>query len=365
MADPQHLKWLEEGVRSWNKRRLKTPFTPDLTGAKLEGAELGGAELTDANLRGAELRRADLKVADLRGADLEGADLEGADLRRAVLRRAALGAADLRGADLRGADVRSFDIEDGRIVYSGADTRDRAPEYTTNLSTALNLTQAKLDSMSADRWTKIPDHLTRPAHWLEEEEVYASDGFPGDDDDNGSTTSGEEGSADASTPGGQSRRVERTRVAERVVADPAALAILADGIAETVRAEQTRLETGKPNFKTDAEAEAYQDRLDFLADLAAKLEALADGLAALADAAPDAPTPAVLAEDTLSTRDQIVDWLKRADASDYGTAAKMVGFWGLASFAGADMALATPIVAAVLGGRRVMDVLKTLRGKGD
>ncbi|MEM9049347.1 MAG: pentapeptide repeat-containing protein [Pseudomonadota bacterium] len=246
MADPQHLEWLKEGVAAWNAQRRKTFFTPNLRGADLSRAKLGGAnlegadlreaELAEANLReavltGTDLRRADLEGAnlgwtelggaklgwanlggaDLGGADLAEADLTGAvlngallpkaDLRRAFLkgadlRWASLGASDLRGADLGGAylrraDVRSFDLIDGRIVYAGVDARDRAPEYTTELSRAKNLTQDQLDSMRGDRWTEIPDHLTRPAHWVddaEEEdntppEAQANDGLPEDDDE--------------------------------------------------------------------------------------------------------------------------------------------------------------------------------------
>ena len=32
MADDQHVRWLLEGVRNWNERRERDPFTPDLSG---------------------------------------------------------------------------------------------------------------------------------------------------------------------------------------------------------------------------------------------------------------------------------------------------------------------------------------------
>jgi len=135
------------------------------------GANLREADLREADLLGADLREAGLVGANLRGADLQGADLRGADLRVANLQ-----GADLQWAGLRGADVRSFDIVDGRIVYSGAGPIDgSAPAYTTNLSSVRGLTQDQLDSMRGDRWTKIPDHLTRPAHWLEEGQGGAID----------------------------------------------------------------------------------------------------------------------------------------------------------------------------------------------
>ena len=31
MAEDQHIKWLLEGVPSWNERRERDPFTPDLS----------------------------------------------------------------------------------------------------------------------------------------------------------------------------------------------------------------------------------------------------------------------------------------------------------------------------------------------
>lgn len=179
MADEQHLEWLREGTEAWNSRRKEHRFRPDLGGADLWGEDLGGANLGGANLGRANLGRANLGGAVLGEADLREANLVRADLGRAILRGADLGGANLGGADLGranlgeadlgGVDVRSFDVADDRIVYSGAGTSDgSAPEYRTDLSTALNLTQGQLDTMHGDRWTKIPARLQRPARWLEE-----------------------------------------------------------------------------------------------------------------------------------------------------------------------------------------------------
>ncbi len=85
-----------------------------------------------ADLIGAKLRKAALRGANLRGAYLIGADLSGADLRQA----------DLLGADLRDANVR------------GADLRG-----------ALFLTQFQLNAAQGDGETRVPEDLTRPAHW--------------------------------------------------------------------------------------------------------------------------------------------------------------------------------------------------------
>ncbi|MFF9156314.1 pentapeptide repeat-containing protein [Streptomyces sp. NPDC014846] len=89
---------------------------------------------------------------DRRGADLIGARLRGADLREASLRGALLIAADLTGADLRGADMIGADLRDADL--SDADLTD-----------AFFLTQPQLDGARGNAATRLPDALTRPAHW--------------------------------------------------------------------------------------------------------------------------------------------------------------------------------------------------------
>ncbi|WP_245679603.1 pentapeptide repeat-containing protein [Actinomadura hibisca] len=96
--------------------------------------------------------RAGRKTRNHRGADLMGARLKGANLRGANLRGAYLIAADLRNADLRMADLIGADLRDADLC--GAD-----------LTGALFLTQAQLNTAKGDAATKIPQALTRPAHW--------------------------------------------------------------------------------------------------------------------------------------------------------------------------------------------------------
>jgi uncharacterized protein YjbI with pentapeptide repeats len=162
MADPDHLKTLQQGVDAWNAwREWNSSITPDLREANLRGANLSGADLSNANLYGAELSRADLSHADLHGANLSGADLTAANLGRArlseaTLRRAEnsvyvdfppgvnlteanLGGANLSGADLSGANLSGADL--GGANLSGAN-------LSANLSgadlTAANLSRADL-----------------------------------------------------------------------------------------------------------------------------------------------------------------------------------------------------------------------------
>lgn len=90
---------------------------------------------------------------DRRGADLIGSKLKGADIRGANLRGAYLIAADLRDADLRSADLIGADFRDADL--SGAD-----------LTGSIFLTQVQINAAKGDAQTKLPDSLSRPAHWF-------------------------------------------------------------------------------------------------------------------------------------------------------------------------------------------------------
>ncbi|MDH6454946.1 MULTISPECIES: pentapeptide repeat-containing protein [unclassified Streptomyces] len=105
-------------------------------------------------LRTSELVRAGRggKKKNRRGADLMGARLKGADLRGASLRGAYLIAADLTGADLRDADLIGADLRD-------ADLTD------ADLTGAFFLTQPQLNAARGSAGTRLPDSVTRPAHW--------------------------------------------------------------------------------------------------------------------------------------------------------------------------------------------------------
>jgi len=123
MANPEHVKILEQGVDAWNKWRAENPgIIPDL-----EGADPGGVDLLGANLIGGHLSRAHLRGADLLGAGLSRAILVRADLGGADLRGAHLMRADLRGADLSAADLSRVDFTAASLArthLSGADLQN-------------------------------------------------------------------------------------------------------------------------------------------------------------------------------------------------------------------------------------------------
>lgn len=167
MANPQHIKWLLEGVEAWNARRERDDFEPKFEGKNIQEAfREAGLMPSDGriNLQGINLRQANLSRANLLGANLRGADLQGTDLKGAELR-----GVNLSGAYLLGANLLNTSLN-GAIVISNPLTvreNNRIGIENTDLSYSLNLLQHQLDKMYGNQFTKIPTDLTRPAHWLE------------------------------------------------------------------------------------------------------------------------------------------------------------------------------------------------------
>ena len=125
MANEEHVKWLLEGVDTWNERRQSDYFRPDLSNLnvrdkfeaadllepdggvrlsriRLENARLFGADLSHVYLYDAKLNGADLTLANLQGVQLDGADFTNANLHAAKIRGANLENAVLTGTNLTG-----------------------------------------------------------------------------------------------------------------------------------------------------------------------------------------------------------------------------------------------------------------------
>jgi len=149
MANPDHLKMLQQGVDAWNLW-VRLDMAPDLSRADLSGAHLSGARLSRADLSGAPLRGADLIEANLSGAHLSGADLAVANLRRANLRRANLHRAHLSGAVFSEAYLSRTDLSEanlGGANLNGADL-DHANLVDADITNA-DLTGCRIYGVSA------------------------------------------------------------------------------------------------------------------------------------------------------------------------------------------------------------------------
>lgn len=121
MANPEHLKILQRGVKTWNSWRKENPSViPNLSNAQLSylnysninlsQAHLLDASIYDANLSRASLTFANLSFTDINTTNFHGADLRGANLTNSNVRYANLVKADLRNAVLAGADLSGSDF---------------------------------------------------------------------------------------------------------------------------------------------------------------------------------------------------------------------------------------------------------------
>ena len=169
MHNDQHILWLQEGVPSWNERRERDPFTPDLSriflhevfaetnqrdangrvqlsGVNLSGADLSGAFMTDADFTDADFSNAHLQVAFARGSVYPNANFTGAqgvgfsaetvDFSKANFVGATLGFARLSGANLTDCDLTDANLL--RADLKGCDLSGATLARTNLIDAALN-----------------------------------------------------------------------------------------------------------------------------------------------------------------------------------------------------------------------------------
>ena len=156
MANEEHLKILEQGIRVWKKWRKENPdIKPDITEANLKYANLSYANLTNANLRNADLFKAKLLYTDLRNADLTDAYLGSVSSFYADLTDAILIGADFFRDSLMFANLTNANLLQSKLIKAylkGVDLREaclvRANLLDANLAfadlTDANLTEAYL-----------------------------------------------------------------------------------------------------------------------------------------------------------------------------------------------------------------------------
>ena len=118
MANPEHVRWLLQGVEAWNERRKFQAFVPDLSGEDI-AARLRDAQLTTEdgkpNLKGVNLSQALLSSCDFSGASLNDANLSGADLNGAHFENSDLILANLVQSQLRDSDLTGTNLGGARL----------------------------------------------------------------------------------------------------------------------------------------------------------------------------------------------------------------------------------------------------------
>ena len=124
-----------------------TAYRTNFSAAKLVGADLSKAELIRANFKSADLTNANLERAELLRITLEGATLTGANLTSTDLSRATLGKAKLGGTKFAHARMFQARLEDA------------------DLTAAVGLTQAQLDTACGNAQTRLPAGLKPPSSW--------------------------------------------------------------------------------------------------------------------------------------------------------------------------------------------------------
>ena len=171
MADSEHVDLLKHNVATWNEKRAKCPFKPDIRGANLHKADLRKANLAGADLAWSNLAEASLAGADLSEATLMGAFLEQACLLGAVAVRTDLSGVDLTGCTLRGSRFAEADC--AGADFSGSNVRSirmNAPNNCTGrtgLCDACNLKQMQINRMCGDTGVILAEGFTHPRHWPE------------------------------------------------------------------------------------------------------------------------------------------------------------------------------------------------------
>ena len=120
--------------------------------------------LIKTNLSYAELNRANLSRTKLNGADMSNAQLSNADLNHAQLVQANLNNAYLLLTDISYADIGGANL-DGAILVLAKTAKTFA--HTCDFPKDLGFDQEQLNDMYCGIGVTIPDGLTRPDHWPE------------------------------------------------------------------------------------------------------------------------------------------------------------------------------------------------------
>ena len=106
MANPEHVKILEQGVEVWNRWREEKPeIKPDLSGEVQIGKVFSGIHLEKANLIRSNFSDSDLTKADLHGAKIYETKFNSTNLTGTKISTTQLYKADLRNSNLQKTEI--------------------------------------------------------------------------------------------------------------------------------------------------------------------------------------------------------------------------------------------------------------------
>ena len=133
------------------RRRFNFDDQEDLTGADLSDADFRSAKFIETDLTGADLSRARLGQADFSAAILNGAKLE---------------ATKLDGAFLMDVDLNCYSILGSPTCANLSYTLLTGANLSrADLTRAMGLSTAQLESAKGNSQTKLPPSIPRPKSW--------------------------------------------------------------------------------------------------------------------------------------------------------------------------------------------------------
>ena len=168
MANPRHIAWLKEGMNSWNARRQRQRFDPDLSSEDISRV-LGGHEREDIREISVDLSNINLSGADLSNSTLRDTNLTSAKFFMANLHNANLMGSDLTGAQFIGGTSRGARFTWAKLLrtlfckhdltaaqFNGAEMQDtRFIQCTLHMAHLYNETLAGADFILSRPWTAL------------------------------------------------------------------------------------------------------------------------------------------------------------------------------------------------------------------
>lgn len=162
------------------------------------------------------------------------------------------------------------------------------------------------------------------------------------------------------------RKAEQKKISGTIETNGEGLSLLARSLELQITLEVERLQATKPNFRSEDEAKAFGDQIDFLTGLSASLGALAQGIATIAEAqgVGGKDDPDTVAENLQDLRDATLSFLSENRGSVGLICVRipaMLGSIALFSSAGASMVSATPILMALFGGDKIVQLIRSVK----